>query len=207
MKLKFVLISSCVLLAGSGFIAPSATAQTKAYRQTNLASSVPGGAANEAQTLNNPWAIAFLPDRPFFIVDSSAGSIISLNSSGIQANAVAVAIPPVEIRRSMPSGIASDRSGVFGLANAPFHYLVVRKWNDRRILNTQRSGSLTSDACSRRLCLWRGLHGLALLQPLPARRFAVANFRRVDYTFTSTFDLLDRPGAFQDPHLPAGYAP
>src|SRR5579863_5036469 len=123
-KHKFVLFICSVLPAGLGFLASSATAQTKAYRQTNLASSVPGAAAKEAQTLNNPWAIAFLPDRPFFIADSSAGSISSLNSSGVQANA-AVAIPPVEMGRSMPSGIASDGSGVFGLANAPFQYVVV----------------------------------------------------------------------------------
>jgi hypothetical protein len=124
-KHKFALFFCSALLAGSGLIAENATAQTKAYRQTNLASSVAGAAANDAQNLNNPWAIAFLPGKPFFVADSGSGSISSLNSSGIQASGVAVAIPPGDTSRSKPSGIASDGSGVFRLADAPFQYVVV----------------------------------------------------------------------------------
>ena len=50
---------------------------------------------------------------------------------------------------------------------------------------------------------------LALLHPdCCAPYVAVANFNDgLIHTFTNSFDLLDRPDAFHDPNLPAGYAP
>jgi hypothetical protein len=113
-----------MLLAGSGLIAETAIAQTKAYRQTNLASSLPGVAPNNAPSLINPWAIAGLPRQPFFIAESDSGSISALNSSGTQAGAVAVPVAPGDMGRSTPTGIASDGSGVFGPPSAPFQYVV-----------------------------------------------------------------------------------
>ena len=83
MKHKVLLYFCSVLLAGSGLIANSAMAQTKAYRQTNLASNVSGVAANSAPDLGDPWAITFLPGRPFFVADSGSGSISAMNSSGL----------------------------------------------------------------------------------------------------------------------------
>ena len=86
MKHKFrALYFWCILLAGSGLIAETAIAQTKKLtRQTNLASSLPGVAPNNAPSLINPWAIAGLPRQPFFIAESDSGSISALNSSGYQ---------------------------------------------------------------------------------------------------------------------------
>jgi hypothetical protein len=55
-----------------GFLltATDAAAQTIAYRQTNLTSSVPNVANNLTRDLVNPWGIAFLSDQPFFIADN-----------------------------------------------------------------------------------------------------------------------------------------
>lgn len=210
MKHKFAMSFCSVLLAGSGLIADSATAQTKDYRQTNLASSVPGAAANEVQSLSNPWAITFLPEQPFFVADSGAGSISSLNSSGIQASAVAVAIPSGDMNRSMPSGIASDGTSVFGPANAPFQYVVVTQ--DGTISGfSALNGMAPPQATLVRDDFASGAvyTALALLHPVCCAPFlAVANFHDgLIHTFTSSFEPLDQPGTFQDPNLPAGYAP
>jgi uncharacterized protein (TIGR03118 family) len=209
-KHKFALFFCCVLLAGSGLIADSASAQTKAYRQTNLVSSVPGIAANDAPSLISPWGIAFLPGSPFFVAESGSGSISSLNSSGMQASGVAVPVSPTDMIRSMPTGIASDGGGVFGPVSAPFQYVLVTQDG------TISGFSIPNGVAPAQATLVRDdsaagavYTALALLHPDCCAPFvAVANFNDgLIHTFTSTFDLLAGPGSFQDPNLPAGYAP
>jgi uncharacterized protein (TIGR03118 family) len=209
-KHKFALYFLCVLLAGSGFIADSASAQTKAYRQTNLASSVPGVAANNAPSLVNPWAIAGSPGQPFFIADSGSGSISALNSSGAPAGTVAVPLAPGNMGRSMPTGIASDGSGVFGPASAPFQYVVVTQNGTISGFATP-NGNVPAQATLVRDDSAAGAvyTALALLHPDCCAPFvAVANFNDGSiHTFTNAFEFLDGPGSFRDPNLPAGYAP
>ena len=210
MKHKFALFFCCVLLAGSGLIADSATAQTKAYRQTNLASSVPGVTSNDSQSLINPWGISFLPGKPFFITDNGSGSISSLNASGTQASVIAVPASPENMSRSMPTGIASDGSGVFGPAGAPLQYIVVTQGGTTAGFSTP-NGKVPAQASLVRNDSAAGAvyTAVALLHPDCCAPFvAVANFNdELIHTFTSTFDLLDGPGSFKDPNLPAGYAP
>lgn len=210
MKHKFALFLLCVLPAGSGLIADSASAQTKAYRQTNLASSVPGMAANNAPSLVNPWAIAGLQGQPLFITDSGSGSIGALNSSGSQAGAVAVPAAPGSMGRSMPTGIASDGSGVFGPASAPFQYVLVTQNGTISGFATP-NGSVPAQATLVRDDSAAGAvyTALALLHPDCCAPFvAVANFSDGSiHTFTNSFELLAGPGSFRDPNLPAGYTP
>ena len=210
MKHKFALYFWCMLLAGSGLIADTAIAQTKAYRQTNLASSLPGVAPNNAPSLINPWAIAGLPRQPFFIAESDSGSISALNSSGTQAGAVAVPVAPGDMGRSTPTGIASDGSGVFGPPSAPFQYVVATQ-NGTILGFATPDGNVPAQATLVRDDSAEGAvyTALALLHPDCCAPFvAVANFNDGSiHTFTSSFDPLDGPGSFQDPNLPAGYAP
>jgi uncharacterized protein (TIGR03118 family) len=209
-KHKFALFFCCVLLAGSGLIADSATAQTKAYRQTNLASSGPGVAANDSQSLINPWGISFLPGQPFIIADNGSASISSLNASGTQATVIAVPVSPENMSRSMPTGIASDGSGVFGPASAPLQYIVVAQGGTIAGFSTPNGKVPTQASLVRDDSAAGAVYtAVALLHPDCCAPFvAVANFNDgLIHTFTSTFDLLDGPGSFQDPNLPAGYAP
>jgi hypothetical protein len=60
LKLRTVLDFSRLALFGIGFSAASATAQTVAYRQTNLAASVPNAANHLVPVLVNPWEIGSL---------------------------------------------------------------------------------------------------------------------------------------------------
>jgi hypothetical protein len=50
----------CFSLLGLVLTANNATAQTMGYRQTNLASNLPGVANNLTPNLVDPWGIAFL---------------------------------------------------------------------------------------------------------------------------------------------------
>jgi len=209
-KHKFGLFFCCALLAGSCLIADSASAQTKAYRQSNLASSVPGAATNDAQNLINPWAIAFLPGHPFFIADSGSGVVSSQNSSGMQVSAVAVPVPSGDMSRSMPTGIATDGTGVFGTASAPLQYVLVTQ-NGTILGFSTPNGNAPAQATLVRDDSAAGAvyTALALLHPDCCAPFvAVANFNDgLIHTFTNSFDPMERQGSFQDPNLPAGYAP
>ena len=210
MKHKVVFFICSVFLAGSGLFAESASAQTKAYRQANLASEISGVAANNAPNLGDPWAITFLPGRPFFVADSGSGSISSLDSAGVQSGAIAVSVSSGNMSRAMPTGIASDASGAFGLAGSPFQYVVVTQNGTIDEFSTP-NGNVPAQATLVRDDSATGAvyTALAFLHPDCCAPFAaVADFNDgTIHTFTNSFDSLDRPRAFQDPNLPAGYAP
>jgi uncharacterized protein (TIGR03118 family) len=209
-KHKFAMFLLCVLLAGSGLIADGAFAQTKAYRQTNLASSVPNVANNDVPSLTDPWAIAVLQGQPFLIADGGSGSISALNSSGAHAGAVAVPAAPGNKGRSMPTGIVSDGSGVFGPPSAPFQYVVVTQSGTISGF-ASGNGNLPVQATLARDDSAAGAvyTAVALLHPDCCAPFvAVADFNDGSiHTFTNSFELLDGAGSFRDPNLPAGYAP
>ena len=210
MKYKFALFMCSTFLAGSGLIAQSAAAQTKAYRQTNFASSAPGVAANSAPNLIDPWGIAFLPGQPFFLAANGSGSVSPVSANGVQASAVAVPASPGAVGRSMPTGIASDGSGVFGPASARFQYVVVTQGGTIAGFATSNGAAPAQATLVRDDSASGAVYtALALLHPDCCAAFvAVANFNGgLVNTFTSTFDLLAGPGSFQDPNLPAGYAP
>ena len=71
MKRKIASKFCSLFLTGFLLAVASASAQTIAYRQTNLASDVnTQGFANQLNlSMINSWGIAFLPGQPFFIVN------------------------------------------------------------------------------------------------------------------------------------------
>ena len=210
MRHKFALFFCCVLLAGSGLIADSATAQTKAFRQSNLASSVPGAAASDAPSLVNPWAIAGLPGQPFFITDNGAGLVSVHDSAGVQTRSLGLSVPAGDRSRATPTGIASDGNNIFGPADARFQYVVVTQ--DGTISGFSIvNGNIPIGAVLARDDSTTGAvyTALALLHPSCCNPFvAVANFNDgFIHSFTSSLDPLAGPGTFHDPNLPAGFAP
>src|SRR5713101_1372164 len=76
----FYLIS--FFLFGFLLATANATAQTVAYRQTNLASNLPNVASGVSPDLVNPWGTAFLADQAFFIADNKVGRVTSHDSKG-----------------------------------------------------------------------------------------------------------------------------
>jgi uncharacterized protein (TIGR03118 family) len=202
--------SWCALFLGSVLIAGSASAQTKAYRQTNLVSTVPGAALDQSPSLINPGAISFLPGSPFFIADSGSGLVTSQNSSGAQAGAVGIPVSAEDAARSVPTDIVSDGSGMFGPSSAPFQFVVVTQSGTISGFSTQ-NGIAPAQATLVRDDSAKGAvyTALAILRPNCCAPFiAVANFDDgLIHTFSSSFAPADKPGSFHDPSLPAGYSP
>ncbi len=81
----FCLVS--FFLFGFLFATDNVTAQTIAYRQTNLASNLPNVANDVTPGLVNPWGIAFLSEQAFFIADNKAGRVTVHDVTGLSTGA------------------------------------------------------------------------------------------------------------------------
>lgn len=209
MKYKLTLWFGCMVLAGGSFFAGVASAQTKAYRQTNLASSSAGAAAVSAPELIDPWAVAYFPGQSFAIADGGAGTITLKDSTGSAEGSVRVPSALGMAGAAVPTGIASDGTGAFGRAGEPLQYVVVTR-NGTIAGFSAPGGVAPAEATLQRDDSQTGAvyTSVALLHPPSgAPMAAVADFRdRSIRTFTTSFDPVEKP-AFQDPNLPPGYAP
>ena len=131
MKHKANSIICCALLAGLSLAGGRAMAQTRAYRQINLAGSDPGLANNLTPGLLNPWGIAFLPGQPFVIANANSGRVI-----GHDANGFSLVQPSFNVGSAdgtgpgFPTGMVSDPNSFFGSRDAvqPFILTTIRSW-------------------------------------------------------------------------------
>src|SRR5256886_6854781 len=115
MKHKIALYFFSFILFGFLFAAADATAQTIAYRQTNLSSNLPNVANNVAPGLVNPLGIAFLSDQPFFIADNKAGRVTAHDSTGIGVVPGGFIVPNATgTGFDTPTGIVADQNSFFG---------------------------------------------------------------------------------------------
>jgi hypothetical protein len=86
-----------------------------AYRQTNLASSVPNVANNLTPDLVDPWGMAFLSGQPFFIADSKTGRVTTLDATGLGVSPGAFILPnSAGTGFGSPTGIVADQNSFFG---------------------------------------------------------------------------------------------
>src|SRR5580765_2305504 len=103
------------LLAGFFLAAASASAQNIAYRQTNLASDLPGFANHINLSLRNPWGIAFQPGLPFFIANANNGRVAAQDATGSSTAPGDFAVQnPAGNGPGAPTGIVADPSSFFG---------------------------------------------------------------------------------------------
>ena len=94
-------IRGFVLLLGT----MSAVAQNS-YQQTNLVSDMAGAAAHTDPKLINPWGIAFVPGRPFWVADNNSGFSTIYDANGIQQFNVLIPAPRGGTSPATPTGTA-----------------------------------------------------------------------------------------------------
>jgi len=191
----------------------SLSAQTTGYRTNRLAADQTG-APSISPTLLNPWGIAFLPGRNFFIAENASGRVDSYDAAGNSTFGIPIPAPPGGVDAfSRPTGIAAVSEPDTGPPGTSFEFLVAADngtiWGfsaadgappvaSRFVDNSSTAASYT---------------GIAFVHPDCCGAFvAVANFGQgtVD-TFTRFGDPLSlsplTPNPFIDSNLPAGYAP
>ncbi|MBZ5573146.1 MAG: TIGR03118 family protein [Acidobacteriia bacterium] len=205
----------CVAFLGLYLAVGCAIAQTNAYQQVNLVSSVPNTARHTDPRLINPWGMAFFPGHPFFIADNGRGSVRTYDAQGNLRTPGGFALfPPAGgSGPSTPSGIMRNpfaQFGDFSLGGVASQFLVVTE--DGTISGWASDGgnfpsfaTLAVDNSASGAVYT----GMTLPTPDCCREFmAVANFHSgLIEPYTVFFFPLAPPGSFTDPNLPAGYAP
>ena len=104
-----------ILLFGFLLAAANLSAQSVAYRQTNLTSNLPTVATNIFLQLVDPWGIAFLRGQPFFIADNAVGRASAHGATGIGVVPGGFTLPNADQTGfDTATGIVADQNSSFG---------------------------------------------------------------------------------------------
>jgi uncharacterized protein (TIGR03118 family) len=171
-----------------------------AYTVHNLVSDEPGVADHQDPNLVNAWGLAALPGSPWWVADNETSVSTLYNADGT-ARTLVVHVP------NAPTGEVANSSPNFQLAAGggnPALFLwateegKILAWNpsltpiNEAVVVADRSGVGA---------IYKGL-------AIAGNRLYAADFHhaRVD-VFDENFDVVNMPGAFVDPGIPAGFAP
>jgi uncharacterized protein (TIGR03118 family) len=201
----FLFVVTGVLLCANG-----ASAQSVAYRQTNLSSDLPGLANHTDVDLRNPWGVAFNPGQSFFITNNN-GHVIAQDATGAFTGGFIIPNPAGTGSGGAATGIAADSSSFFGGGDLVQPFITATEAGGIYLWGVDTNGDIPTAATLKVDKSQAGAvyTGLAILKPDCCAPFlAVANFHSgLVEPYTTSFDPLAPPGSFTDPSLPAGYAP
>jgi uncharacterized protein (TIGR03118 family) len=180
------------------------------YAQINLASDVPGLARVTDPSLVNPWGIAFSPTGPFWLADNGSGVSGLLDGRGLPVP-LEVTVPSPGRSGSRPTGAVFSGGPGFAVsangATAPSRFLfasengTISGWSG--VVDPIRALVAVDNSSFKAV-----YKGLALADRAGQSFLYAADFSRARIeVFDQHFKEVARPGAFQDPNLPAGFAP
>jgi len=211
-----------VLLAAAGFGAVAAaggTAQAQ-FRQTDLASDIPGLATVTDPNLKNTWGLTAIPGATPFWVDNQVTGTSSLFSvSGATGVAPAdffpnppgpntnfVAVPGGGVP-SGPTGIVANAGTSFGIAGGPAVFIFANLNGSISAWNMSNINSATQNAATVVVPASGGLYtGLAINTAGGLLYAANGVTGKID-VFDSSFAATTVSGGFVDPNLPSGFVP
>lgn len=210
MKHRIVFRIALFSILGVLLGAINASAQSIAYRRSNLASNLPGVANNITPGVVNPWGMAFLSDQPFFIADNQAGRVTVHDATGLGVAPAGFIVPnSVGTGFDTPTGIVADQGSFFGSPSLIQPFILVTEQGSILTWGPDAQGNFLSNATVVRKRAGAVYKGVAILDSLlTAPVLAVADFRGgFIETFLPGFAAVATPGSFTDPDLPAGYMP
>jgi len=177
------------------------------YEQTNLVSDVPGWAARVDSTLVNPWGIAVAPSGPIWISDNGTGLSPIYDQTG------ATLRPPVTIP-TPDSSAGGKPTGILFNATTDFSFMVNKVKTASRFIFATEDGTLAAWGGGNVATIvadrspWEAVYkGLAMASDGGSNFLYATNFKG------GTIDVFDKDfmyvtgKPFQDPALPAGFAP
>jgi uncharacterized protein (TIGR03118 family) len=187
-------------------------AQANSYTQTNLVSDTPGLAKVTDPNLVNPWGISFFPGSTFWIADNNSGLSTLYDAQGnIQTLIVKIPAPNGVAGISAPTGTVANGTTGFpvtsGGTTGPS--LFIFDTEDGTISGWNGNGTNAALAVDNSMGGAGAVYkGLALLTNGANTYLLAANFRAPALeVYDANFKLTQLAGAFQDPTLPAGFAP
>jgi uncharacterized protein (TIGR03118 family) len=192
--LILALVLGSVLVAAS----PLAAAENNSYTVTPLVSDQPGVAANFDPNLVNAWGLTASATSPWWVVDNGTDLSTLYRGDGTpQALVVQVDGGPTGAVFNVTTGFVLPTGGralfLFDSEDG-----IVRAWNGAQ--------GTTAIVVADRSNVGAIYKGLAIADTASGPRLYAADFHnaRVD-VFDGSFGLV--PGGFEDPSLPADYAP
>lgn len=211
MKHRIALYCFSFFLVGFLLAAANASAQTISYRQTNLASNLPGVANHVVSGLVNPWGIAFLPGQPFFIADNKTGRATSHDATGLFAAPGGFIVDVAGTGFQTPIGIVADQNSSFADPGIVQPFISVTEQGSIFTWGLDARGDIPTAATLvvNNASTGAVYKGVAILNSsLTAPALAVTDFHNgFIETFLPGFSPVALPGSFTDPNLPVGYAP
>jgi uncharacterized protein (TIGR03118 family) len=200
----------CLILIGLVFGPADATAQSVAYRQTDLTSSVPNLANNLTPALIDPWGISFLSGQPFFIANNQSGRATSHDATGLSVGFRSFTLPnSAGTGLEHPTGIIADQNSSFGGPSLVQPLILVTEEGSIFAWGPDAHGDFLQQATLERRRASAVYTGVAMLNSAVAQpTLAVVDFKGgfID-TFLPGFTAVALPGSFIDPTIPAGFAP
>ena len=178
------------------------------FFQTNLASDIPGLAANLDPNLKNPWGMSFAATSPFWVSNQGSNNSTLYNGAGVH-QALVVSTPPA------PTGqVAAGVAGSFllppgtGTTPAPASFIFDTLSGAIAGWNAAQGNPVGVAATVFQATDGAAFTGLAIANNAGANLLYAADFAngRID-VFNSSFAPDHRPGGFADATLPAGYLP
>ena len=174
-------------------------AADNSYQQRNLVSD-----SSDAD-LVNPWGLAFNPFAFAWVADNGTGKATLYDGRGVKQKLV------VNIPGGKPTGIVFSGSPTdFPVSNQPSRFIfstengVIAAWSPDADPNNAIQVFSLSGAIFKGLAL----AGNALAANGGGSFLYATDFHHGKIVvLDSTFTLAGRPGSFEDPQLPAGYAP
>jgi uncharacterized protein (TIGR03118 family) len=209
-------VAALAVPAGASAAPAAAAAAANSFAQTNLI-------ANKAsfkpklvdKDLTNAWGLAAGPGTPIWVSDNNSG-FATVYSGGIKGSAVSPALAPVPVPGGNPTGqVFNSASGAFGGAffivdsdsvGATQSPGEIAAWDGGAAFVVEDSAKGGPGGKIPAHAVFKGL-ALATATKAGPELFAadVAN-AKVD-VFNRNFHLMNTPGEFRDPKIPAGYAP
>ncbi len=203
---KHLRLVFAALLSG-GTLCGTLTAAT-VFFQTNLASDIPGLAANLDPNLKNPWGMSFAATSPFWVSNQGSNNSTLYNGAGVH-QALVVSTPPA------PTGqVAAGVAGSFllppgtGTTPAPASFIFDTLSGAIAGWNAAQGNPVGVAATVFQATDGAAFTGLAIGNNAGANLLYAADFAngRID-VFNSSFAPTTVAGGFADATLPAGYLP
>jgi uncharacterized protein (TIGR03118 family) len=195
---RALLVLALVLGAALVAVSPLTAAEKNSYTVTALVSDQPGEAAHMDGNLVNAWGLTAGPMTPWWVSDNGKDKSTLYNGDGtLRSLVVDVAGGPTGTAFNFTAGFALSTGG-----KALFLFDgedgIIRGWNPAQ-------GTMAAVAKDRS-DVGAIYKGLSVADTSTGPRLYAADFHnaRID-VFDGSFGLV--PGGFEDPSLPAGYAP
>lgn len=176
------------------------------YVQQNLVSDLSGMAPVTDANLVNPWGLAFGPNTFFWISDNGTGVSTLYDGTGAPQSLVAtIPTPPGGQPPAAPTGAIFNNTSSFKVGAAPAKFIFATE--DGTIAGWNAGGQAVLGADnSAGAAIYKGL---TIAKNGADDLLFAANFHagQID-VFDSAFHMITPAGgAFNDPDLPAGFAP